>query len=107
MIDNPKKAKTLIKKIKDHLPIQFDSTKRFSIAVRNEHKIKVKPNKKLMVIDVMYMGDAGGIMCSIIHKETAILTSITSLRIPNKHPLGPEIREYQTERIQKLALQNK
>jgi hypothetical protein len=106
MIDNPKKTKTLMKRIKDHLPIQFYSTKRFSTAVRDEHKIKVKPNKKLMVINVMYMGDAGGIVCSIEHKETIIFTSITSLRIPNKHPLGPEIREYQTERIQKLALQN-
>jgi hypothetical protein len=106
MIDDEKKTKTLMKKIKDHLPIQFYTTKRFSIAVRNEHKIKVKPNKKMMVIDVMYMGDAGGIMCSIEHKEAAIFTSITSLRIPNKHPLGPEIREYQTERIKKLALQN-
>lgn len=95
-----------MKKMKDHLPIQFYSTKRLSIAVRNEYNIKIKPNKKLMAIDVMYMGDAGGIMCSIEHKEAVVFSSITSLRIPNKHPLGPEIREYQTERIQKLALQN-
>ena len=107
MIDNPEKTKALMEKIKDHLPIQFYTTKRYSISVRNEHKIKVRPNKKLMVSDVIYMGDVGGITCAVEQKDVAIFTSITSLRISQKHPLGPEIREYQAERIKKLAFQNK
>lgn len=107
MIDNPKKAEELVEKMKEHLPIEVFSTKRFVQSMRQENGIKVKANKKLKVDDVMYSGDMGGIMCVVDQKGKLIVTSLTGLRIPKKHPLGPEIREYQEERKLKLAMQNR
>ena len=52
------------------------------------------------------MGDEGGICCAlrvIDQEEVAVVVSITNLRLPNTHPLSPDVRAYQTLRTKKLA----
>lgn len=56
---------------------------------------------------MFYAGDEGGIMCDVTlseDAEEAIIVSITHLRVPTRHPLAKEIREYQQERTRRLAL---
>jgi hypothetical protein len=64
--------------------------------------------QKLQIENVLYLGDDGGIGCEvgILQKGTVVITSLTHIRVKISHPIGKEIRKYQNERINKLALQN-
>ena len=55
---------------------------------------------------VFYAGDDGGILCAIKgsgDEKTAVVVSLTHLRIAGNHPIAPDIRAYQLARTQKLA----
>ena len=54
------------------------------------------------------MGDEGGIGCAvgILQKGEVVIASLTHIRVKSSHPIGKEIRKYQNDRIEKLALQN-
>ena len=105
MIDNPKQVKTLMLKLKSHLPIPAEAT---DLLIRNlrTNSINISPNSRIEITDVMYMGDEGGICCAlkvIDQEEIAVVASLTHLRLPNTNPLSPDIRAYQTLRTKKLA----
>jgi hypothetical protein len=60
----------------------------------------------LQIKKVFYAGDEGGIVRDVTlspESKEAILVSITHLRIDPQHPLAPEIRAYQTERVKRMA----
>ena len=105
MIDNQEQAMQLMRKMEAHLPIAARPTGGYVRALR-EQGVRVKPGQALQIESVLYTGDGGGISCAITPSpspEEAIVTSLTQLRVSNKHPLAAEIRAYQQERIQRLA----
>jgi hypothetical protein len=60
----------------------------------------------VQIIDVFYSGDEGGIVCALKgagDEKTAVLISLTHLRLPTDHPLAKDVRAYQITRTQKLA----
>lgn len=108
MIDDVQHALSLVERIKEHLPLRAKSTAGLARSMR-ERGAKMKSGQMLEITDVIYMGDEGGIGCALApltaNSTEALVTSITHLRISNKHPLGAEIRAFQQERIRRLAKQ--
>jgi hypothetical protein len=65
--------------------------------------------ERCQVIDVIYTGDEGGIICCLDiggpHTKNAHLVSITHLGFSRNTPLSREIDVYQRHRIKKLKQQ--
>lgn len=107
MIDNYEKAMELIEKMKSYLPIPVTPTKDTLNKIQ-QNKIKVSKDYKFQIESVLYMGDMGGIGCAItVPKvlESALVVSLTHLKIQAGHPLAKEIKSYQKKRTKKLAKQ--
>lgn len=105
MIDNYPKAMELIENIKTHLPITAYPTQNL-LQLIQQKRINLSIDQDILIEDVMYMGDEGGICCSIRMQEgikEVIITSLTHLNIPNNHPLSKEINDYKKKRINKLS----
>ncbi|MBC8263174.1 MAG: hypothetical protein H8E47_03510 [Anaerolineales bacterium] len=105
VIDDHAKATELMRKMETQLPIPARPTSAFVRAMR-EQGVKIPRDQELQIKRVFYAGDEGGIMCDVTLSEEAkeaIIVSITHLRVPPRHPLAKEIREYQQERTRRLA----
>ena len=105
MIDNYSEAMELMRKMERELPISARATKEFIQAMR-KNGVRITRRQNIQIEDVLYMGDEGGIGCAVSlprEEETAVVTSLTHIRVKTDHPLAREIRAYQTERVQKLA----
>ncbi len=105
MIDDHRKTMALLNNLKAGLPISVLPTKAFIHSMR-ENNIKIKPRQTMQIDDVIYLGDAGGIGCSVRwsnNQESAVITSLTHIRIHNHHPLAKDVRAYQIERTRKLS----
>lgn len=78
MDDNYTRTMTLMKKMEEHLPIPAEPTKKFIYAMR-KHGIKVKPNQRLQIESIQYLGDEGGIGCcvGILKAGEVVVTSLT------------------------------
>jgi uncharacterized iron-regulated membrane protein len=107
MIDNYAEAMKLIQKMKAHLPFTVRPT-RATVQSLRQSGAKIRADQDLRVDDVVYLGDEGGIACTIYlpEQKTATITSVTHLDIPSDHPLAEEIKAYQARRTQKLAQSN-
>jgi len=105
MIDNITQVITLIQKMKAHLPIPAQATNSLVTTLRaGAGKITLK--QRIQIEKVMYLGDEGGIGCILKvpgQEDTAVVVSLTHLRLPNNHPLAPDVRAYQIARTKKLA----
>lgn len=108
MIDNYAKAMELLEKMKAQLPIPARPTRTFIQAMRDSG-MQIGSGQELLIEDVLYMGDEGGIGCAIQlpAKDTVTITSLTHIRAKANHPLAQEIRAYQLERTKKLAQINR
>ena len=109
MIDDYVQAMELMQKMKAHLPIPARPTGAFIQAMR-ENEVKVSARQYLQIDSVLYLGDEGGIGCSIQlpdKADLATIVSLTHLRVRAGHPLSQEIRAYQRERVQTLAQANR
>jgi len=109
MIDNPKQVTALIRDLKAHLPIPAKATKPLCDLLRRQ-SIDVSPTTFLEIIDVVYMGDDGGICCAIkvaSQEKAAVVVSLTHLSLPSSSPLAKNVTAYQTQRIKKLAKLNR
>lgn len=103
IIDNEKEVRALIAALNEHLPLQAYATPSLVKAVRPKwHGIKV--NDAVKVDSVLYLGDEGGVACSIGSPggKSVVVTSITHLRIDGNHPLARNIQAYQMRRSQRL-----
>ena len=102
MIDNEKEVRDLIGALKTYLPMSAYATPPLAMAVRGEGG-NIKVNDVVRIDSVLYMGDEGGIACAIgMQGKTAIVTSITHLRIDVTHPLAERIAAYQLRRYRKI-----
>lgn len=107
-VDDYKVAIALTEKIKEYLPVTVRPTKELSKLLKKQG-VDLANQQAMVVDDVFYMGDEGGISCSIESEESsdkAHIVSITHLVIDPDHPLAPEIQSYQRQRIRALKLQN-
>lgn len=109
MIDDYVQAMELVHKMKAHLPIPARPTGVFVQAMRGS-EVKVSTRQYLQIDSVLYLGDEGGIGCSIqLPGKAGLVTvaSLTHLRVRVSHPLSQEIRAYQRKRVQTLAQANR
>lgn len=105
MIDNPKQVTALLNKLRANLPIPTQATDALASNLR-ENSINIRPGAQIEITDIMYMGDEGGICCALKitdQDESAVIVSITHLRILNIHPLSSDVRAYQMRRTKKLS----
>ena len=105
MIDDPTQVKALMQKMKAHLPIPAQAT---NALVRNlrASAVNIASKRRMQIENVMYLGDEGGIGCALKvpgQEDTAVVVSLTHLRLPSTHPLAPDVRAYQIARTKKLA----
>ena len=105
MIDDPTQVRALMQKMKAHLPIPAQAT---NALVRNlrASAVKIASKRRMQIEKVMYLGDEGGIGCVLKvpgQEDTAVVVSLTHLRLPGAHPLAPDVRAYQIARTKKLA----
>ena len=61
---------------------------------------------RLEITDVLYLGNEGGISCSILRGNTVVIVSVTHLNFIDEHPLRDRINKYKFHRIQMLKLQH-
>lgn len=103
MIDNEKEAYELIKALKEHLPMRAYATLPLVEAVR-QRGADIKVNDAVKIDSVLYLGDDGGVACSIglAGGKAVVVTSITHLHIDSDHPLAKRIQAYQLRRSQQL-----
>lgn len=105
MIDNYPQTMKLIEKMKAQLPIPVQASPPL-VHQLSKQGVKLKSRHKLIIVDVFYLGDEGGIACALKGtggEEVGVVTSITHLVIEAGHALALEVRAYQTERTRKLA----
>lgn len=109
MIDNYQEVMELVEKIKEHLPIDAYAGKGLVYTLAQQG-IKIKKKQRIKIEHVHYLGDEGGISCHITglesafkEKKQATITSITHIRIPDRHPLAGDIRAYQVRRLRKIT----
>jgi hypothetical protein len=67
--------------------------------------VVVKPTET--VSGVFYLGDEGGISCGIqpANSDSAVVVSLTHLRVPAKLPFAAAVLAYQKHRVKKLKQQ--
>ena len=105
MIDDPSQVTALMQKMKAHLPIPAQAT---NALVRNlrASAVNIASKRRMQIEKVMYLGDEGGIGCVLKipgQEDTAVVVSLTHLRLPSTHPLAPDVPAYQIARTKKLA----
>jgi hypothetical protein len=109
MIDNQKQVTALIRDLKTHLPVPAKATKSLCDLLRRQ-SIDISPDTSLEIVDVVYMGDEGGICCAIQatnQEKAAVVVSLTHLSLPPNNQLAKSVTAYQTQRVKKLAKLNR
>src|SRR5215207_5826491 len=97
MIDDPATVIDLIGKIEAHLPIPASPTSA-TIKQLRAQGLKIDAGRVLFIQRVFYADDEGGIMCDVTSTKdakTAIVISLTHLRVTPSHPLSQDICAYQ------------
>ena len=105
MIDDYDRAMELASRMEAYLPIPARPTRAMIRALREQGR-KIAPAQTLLIQDVIYAADEGGIMCGMALSDDSkemLVASITHLRVDPRHPLTREIRAYQQERTKRLA----
>lgn len=104
MIDKSKQVAMLIETMTANLPIPTKATDALARTLKG-HSIVITPDTPLEIVDVLYMGDEGGICCALKASDEqpeAFVVSITHLRFSTSLSFFKEIHAYQTARIKKL-----
>ncbi len=65
MIDDLEETMELVEKMKGHLSISAYPTRSFCNSMKYDNNIKLTPKGLLEITDVLYMGDVGGIGCTV------------------------------------------
>jgi len=108
MIDDPEKASALVEKLKRSMPIETRLSQSLIRTLTRQSPDILIP-AKCNVIDVLYTGDEGGVVCCLdiggSEAKSAHLVSITHLSFDRRTPLIREIEIYQRHRIKKLRRQ--
>jgi hypothetical protein len=108
MLDDPRKTEPLMSKLKESLPIPTNVTPYLARELAKQSPDISIPSR-CNVIDVLYSGESGGIVCCLDiggrDAESVHLVLITHLIFNRNVPLAREIEAYQRHRIKKLKQQ--
>ena len=108
MIDNYENAIALIEEMRACLPISTKITPESGQILR-EQGSHFSKDHIFTIEKVYYAGDEGGILCVIQpgdEEEIKHFFSLTHLRIQEDHPLAEEIKNYQRQRVERIAIQD-
>jgi hypothetical protein len=103
MIDDPAKTESLLAAMRAHMPFAVRLAPALLRYLRSQSPPVVVAERQ-MVRDLHYLGDEGGIVCSLDPGEgkNAIVASLTHLLVPPPHPLAAEAARYRKRRIKRL-----
>jgi hypothetical protein len=106
MLDNPEKTARLLAALKEAAPFEVELAPLVVKQLRAD-KVAAADQPCQTVSDVSYLGDEGGIVCHIAppESESAIIISLTHLRVPRSMPLATAVHDYQKHRVKKLRRQ--
>ena len=105
MIDDPTQVTAFMQKMEAHVPIPAQATNALVRTLRAS-AVTISSQRRMQIDKVVYLGDEGGMGCGLTvpgQKDTAVVVSLTHLRLPSTHPLAPDVRAYQIARTKKLA----
>ena len=105
MIDDPTQVTAFMQKMEAHLPIPAQATNAL-VRTTGASAVRISSKRRMQIEKVVYLGDEGGIACGLKvpgQEGTALVVSLTHLRLPGTHPLAPDVRAYQIARTKKLA----
>lgn len=104
MIDDPVAVDTLMSKMERHLPLAARGTGALVRFLRGS-EVSLPASRRVEIVRVFYLGDEGGIACDVTlpGSDSALVVSLTHLRLDGGHPLSKEVRAYQTKRSRALA----
>lgn len=105
MIDDPTQVTAFILKMEAYLPIPAQATNTLVRTLR-ARGINIASKRRMQIEKVVYLGDERGIGCGLKvpgQSDTAVVVSLTHLRLPSAHPLALDVRAYQIARTKKLA----
>ena len=106
MIDDEKEVKQLLRDMEGQLPISVRPAREL-METLTRGGTECRPDEKLQIASVLYLGDVGGIACGLKMWPTAgknaVVVSLTHLRVDDNHPLAARIRAYQSKRSAKIA----
>jgi len=109
MIDDLEKTDFLLEKLKKAVPFEARLLQRL-IRLLSEKSPEMPIPERCQVIDIIYTGDEGGIICCLDiggpQTKNAHLVSITHLGFYRNTPLSREIDAYQRHRIKKIKQQD-
>lgn len=106
MLDKPAKTRELLAILDAAVPFEValmpDLIKHLA---RQQRPVIIKSIET--VSKVSYMGDAGGIICHIEPQDTesAVVVSLTHVRVLRSLPFAAAVLDYQKHRIKKLRKQ--
>ena len=106
MLDNPEKTARLVAALKAAAPFEVELTPTLIEHLQDENL--ANSDRRRPVWDLSYAGDEGGIMCHMARPEetgTALVVSLTYVRVPRSMPLARAVAGYQKHRVKKLKKQ--
>jgi len=106
MLDKPEKTRELIDILDAAAPFEVDMMPDLiAHLARQQNPVAIKSIET--VSKVSYLGDPGGIMCHIQPEgaESAVVISLTHLRVRRTLPFAAAVRDYQKHRAKKLKKQ--
>jgi len=109
-LDNPVETRELLQDMAANLPIAVRLNEQGINSLREQGKYIENRDNVLLIEDVIYTGDLGGILCAIEceidsdHGKELLISSITHLKIDPSHPLAEKIKRYQKKRIVSIAI---
>jgi hypothetical protein len=108
-IDDPVETRQLFLEMEASLPIAIRFTEHGVEGLQQQSPdLDISKDKVFAIENLLYSGDAGGILCivsSADNKKVNII-SITRLKVDPSHPLSDRIQQYQRKRILALAIAN-
>jgi len=106
MLDKPEKTRELMNIL--HAAVPFEVALMPDVIehlARQQKPVAIKPIET--VSEISYLGDMGGIICHIQPEdaESAIVVSLTHVRVPRKLPFAAAVLDYQKHRVKTLRSQ--
>ena len=109
MIDDPGKTDRLAAEIEASLPLETRLSPNVKRTLAKQAPESASPDR-CMVTKTFYMGDEGGIVCSLDiggpDTRTPFIVSITHLIFDRRCPVFRQIEAYQRHRVKKLKRQS-
>jgi hypothetical protein len=103
MLDKPEKTFELMNILDAAVPFEVAlMPDLIEDLARQQKPVAVKPIET--VSEISYLGDVGGIMCHIQPEdiESAVVVSLTHVRVPRTLPFAAAVLDYQKHRVKKL-----